>query len=124
MTVNNDMTYTVENEHKPVGEMRGDRLRDLRISLGYTQETLAERAKIGLRQIWRYENEESEPSGNTVANLAQILGTSADYLLGLTDDPMPYSMRLGEMTARERAILSALRYGRIIDAIRYIVLDD
>lgn len=103
--------------------MRGERLRDLRQRLGYTQEALAEKAEVGLRQVWRYENNESEPSGNMVAILALILGTSTDYLLGLTDDPAPYFHRSesDEMTDQERAILAALRRGDVIDAVRIIV---
>lgn len=102
--------------------MRGERLRDLRQNLGYTQEALAEKAKIGLRQVWRYENNESEPSGNMVAILALILGTSTDYLLGLTDNPIPYfHHESSEMTEHEHAILAALRRGDVIGAVRIII---
>lgn len=103
--------------------MRGSRLRNLRRDLGLSQESLANALGIGNRQIWRYENEETQPSGEMVANLARVLGTSSDYLLGLVDDPSPRTLP-GELSPRERAALSAWRSGDRLTAIRMIAEDE
>lgn len=100
--------------------MRGNRLKQLRLELGYTQESLAEMLEIGNRQIWRYENGETEPDGETVAKIARILNVSADYLLGLTDDPTPSGMT-SQLSAVERAVIAALRRGEKYEAIKTIV---
>lgn len=100
--------------------MHGKRLRELRQKRGYSQESLAEALGVGNRQIWRYENEETDPDGAVVAKIARILGTSADYLLGLTDDPIPYIRSKGELSDREYAIILALRLGDPLEAIRMI----
>lgn len=70
--------------------LRTDRLRQMRLIAGYSQEKLSEIVGIGSRQIWRYENGENVPDADVLAAIATTLGVSADYLLGLTDEPLPY----------------------------------
>lgn len=102
--------------------MYGERLRYLRIKKGYSQETLADMVNIGNKQIWRYENQETEPDGITVARIAKALDTSTDYLLGLTDDPSPAGTG-SELSKRERVVIDAWRRGDVVAAIRGIVED-
>lgn len=97
-----------------------NRLRGLREALGLTQEELAERAGIEVLQVWRYENGKSKPNMDYVATLAQALSTSADYLIGLSDDPTPRELS-GDLSAVERIVLLALRRGENYEAIKAIV---
>lgn len=90
--------------------MRGDRLQAYRVKCGYTQESLAAEMKTDKRQITRWENEESVPGGDKIAELSRILNVSADYLLGLSDDPVPH-VRIENLSDGERLILAALRRG-------------
>lgn len=53
----------------------GQRIVELRKSKGYTQEELAEKAKVNLRTIQRIENEENKPSGNTLKLICEALDT-------------------------------------------------
>jgi transcriptional regulator with XRE-family HTH domain len=99
--------------------MDGNRLKDIRLKAGHTQESLSELLGVGIRQIWRYEKNETEPSGEMVARLARALNTSADYLLGLTDDPAPGQIE--ELSPKERAAVAAWRRGDVREAIRAIV---
>lgn len=101
--------------------MRGDRLRSLRNKQGYTQEELSVLVNIGSRQIWRYENGETSPDSDTLAAISKVLSTSADYLLGLTDDPTPNNQILVQLSSTERAIIAALRRGEKYEAIKTIV---
>ncbi len=88
--------------------LRGDRLRELRQSRKFTQEQLAERLGLGIRQIHRYENGLSDPAGAIVARLATELEVTADYLLGLNDEPTR-SYQEKDLTPEERKLLSAFR---------------
>ena len=68
----------------------GERVHMLRRRLGWTQRELAQAASINSNSLARIERSEvPDPGGQSVAKLARALETSADYLLGLTDDPAP-----------------------------------
>lgn len=74
--------------------MRGERVRQLREAVPWTQADLAERARrysenraIHVETILRIEKGYNEPIAWLLSALAQALDTTADYLLGLTDDP-------------------------------------
>jgi transcriptional regulator with XRE-family HTH domain len=100
--------------------LRGDRLRALRERKGFTHSELAEQLNLGVRQIARYESEETDPSGEIVGRIAQVFNVSSDYLLGLTDDPSPH-FRVDNLTDQERRILTALRRGETVEAMRALV---
>ena len=100
--------------------MRGDRLRDLRLHYNYTHEELAEMLNLGVAQIWRYEAGKTDPSGAILSRIASVFNTSTDYLLGLTDDPDP-SLKVDNLTPLEKQVLSAMRRGEYIEAIKVIV---
>jgi len=77
------------------------RLKELREEKGLTQEQLGEMLKISRKTISSYESGKAQPPMDTLHKLAKILNTSADYLLGLTDDPRPWSERLGIFVPEE-----------------------
>ncbi|WP_082343708.1 helix-turn-helix domain-containing protein [Sulfobacillus thermosulfidooxidans] len=93
----------------------GSRMRELRQQHGYTQAELGE--KLGLSQftISNYEQSSRQPPLEILVRLADILGTSTDYLLGRVDvnnpsDPMtqvlPHARwhHFGERLAQVRAV--------------------
>lgn len=100
--------------------MIGNRLKQTRITRGLTQQDLAERSNIALRNLTRYENDASDPGGDVLLQLARALETSVDYLVGLTDDPTPPHKPEG-LNDREQRIIEALRRGETIEAIKLIV---
>ena len=64
----------------------GERVHLLRRRLGWTQRELAEASHTNINNIARIERSEiSDPGGQTVARMARALGTTTDYLLGLTE---------------------------------------
>ncbi len=73
----------------------GKRARALREDLGLRQEDLIREmerragVKVGQTYISELERTEKYPNGDVVAAIARVLGTSADYLLLITDDPEP-----------------------------------
>jgi len=70
------------------------RLRHVRRAQDRTQQELGALAKINYTTISRIESGEAKQVyADTVRDLAEALGVSADYLLGLTDDPTPAKKR-------------------------------
>src|SRR5688572_23537486 len=98
--------------------VQATRIRNRRKALGINQEALAVLIGINQGQISRYESGESVPSSDVLAALARALHTSADWLLGLEDDWCE-----DNLTPQEREVLTALRRGERLDAIRAIVFD-
>ena len=75
----------------------GTRMRQLREDRGLTRHELAMLTGEREDNIKRWETTPREPRAHTLANLAQSLQTSTDYLLGLTDQS-DATARNGEAT--------------------------
>lgn len=66
----------------------GDRLKEQRQRAGLTQAQAAELEGLSRQYIWKLEEGENEPPAwPLLVKLARRYQCSADYLLGLTDDP-------------------------------------
>lgn len=96
---------------------RGDRLRRVREAAGLTQTELAERVGAGTNQIYRYEKGETDPSAEVLAALAQELGVTVDWLLGLVDEPQKGVSDEG-LSPRERQLLRAFRSDNFKEMMR------
>lgn len=66
------------------------RLRDLREDQDLNQKTLAELLHVSQATYSRYESGTLDIPSAALIALARFYETSIDYLLGLTDDPIPY----------------------------------
>lgn len=60
----------------------GERIKQVRTFLGYTQEELANLVGISRVSIGNYERNTRIPDGNTLKNISIALETTTDYLLG------------------------------------------
>jgi transcriptional regulator with XRE-family HTH domain len=60
----------------------GKRLREERIKSRLTQTELGDLVGVGKSAICCYEKETRNPTIETIVELMQVLGVSADYLLG------------------------------------------
>ena len=65
------------------------RLRNARKSCGYTQKQVAEGIGVTESTYCGYETGKREPDALKISHLAQFLGVSGDYLLGLDDEKRP-----------------------------------
>lgn len=99
--------------------MRKDRLKDEMNRKSLNAEALAELIGRSERNIWRILSGEGNTTDDTVVQIATALEVSADYLLGLSDDPTP-QLRLDNITNEEKAVLAAMRRGDDKAAIRII----
>ncbi len=59
----------------------GKKIREVRKKKGFSQEELAESAKVNLRTIQRIENNESEPRGKTLNLICEVLDINAEDIL-------------------------------------------
>ena len=64
----------------------GNRLKNLRKSLGYSQEVLASKVGSTKRTISYYESESDNPPAKLLVSLAEVLNVSVSVLLG-TEEP-------------------------------------
>ena len=101
--------------------MRSDRLKQLRENEGLSQEELAEQLGISEPQIWRYEKGESSPRADVLTKLATFFTVSADYLLGISDNPA-VSLS-GDLNHKESAVIAAWRHGEKLEAVKVILED-
>jgi len=68
----------------------GKRLVILRNKKGLTQEQIALIFKMSRSTYAQYEVDRRKPDYDTLKMFADYFNVSTDYLLGLTDDPVPY----------------------------------
>lgn len=87
-----------------------ERLRTIRELRGLSQQELADRVEISLKQLWRYEKGENDPTGDVLVRLSKELEVSTDWLLGLVDEPTG-RVTENDLSPLERRILSAYRRG-------------
>ena len=72
---------------RPIREIVGERVLLLRRRARLSQPELAEKADMSVTTLNRVENAHQSLYMEKIAALATALGTTADYLLGLSDDP-------------------------------------
>ncbi len=68
----------------------GERLKCLRKERGMSQKTLGELLGVSQQMITQYETGKRTPKIETVRNIAEVLETTPDYLIGWDDDPYDY----------------------------------
>lgn len=79
------------------------RLRELREAKHESQQKLAILMNISQAMISRYELGLTYPDVPTVIALSQHYGVSVDYLLGLSDDKLPYTR--SSLSEKEQELL-------------------
>ena len=60
-------------------------MKEIRLERGMTQEELASRIGVSQSQIARYENDDSEPTLDTLRKLSKELNCTLDELIGTGD---------------------------------------
>jgi len=74
-------------------ELFGQRLVEVRKRNGETQEDLGKELGVGKSQISQIESGSASTTVEKMAVICRHYNVSADYLLGLTDDPAPHSRK-------------------------------
>lgn len=103
---------------------RGDRLNQFRKEHGMSQSELAEKLGLDQNQISRYERGVISPSYDSLKHMARMFDTTADYLIGLTDDPSPSTTR--SLTEHEAELINLIHYAderlqaRVVETVRFL----
>ena len=74
-------------------EIFGQRLRSARKAQGEKQEDLGQLLGVGKSQISEMERGSASTTLEKLSFICEYYNISADYLLGLTDDPKPHKRR-------------------------------
>ena len=67
----------------------GERIVFLREELDITQTQLAEMVGLTKMTLYKYEKDKCEPRSEIISRLSDALNTTADFLIGRTNDPSP-----------------------------------
>ena len=78
-----------------------DRLIEIREARGLNKAEAARLLGLSKMGYLRYETADRTPSGQTLVCIAQKLGTSPEYLAGLTDDPLPREILISQSSDPE-----------------------
>ena len=76
-------------------EIFGQRLREIRKGKGQNQETLGLVLGVRKSQVSEMERGSTSTTLEKLSLICQHYNVSADYLLGLTDDPKPHKRKKG-----------------------------
>lgn len=61
-----------------------NRLKDLRLKMGLSQQALADKLNVSQQTICKYENNTNEPNIDMLEAMADIFDVSVDYLIGFS----------------------------------------
>lgn len=86
-----------------------ERLKQRRELLGLTQEELGARLSKDQKAVWRWETGRATPNVDTLLELARVLDTTADYLVGLTDTYQRPITSAVDLSAKEKELIQILR---------------
>lgn len=100
-----------------MGVFRGERLQRVRKHRGLSQEALAEHLDTTQQHVSLIERGATDPLPDMLVRIARALDVSADYLLGIVDDPKQvFAPQLSASDLRQR-LLWALEKGYIAEAL-------
>ena len=93
------------------------RLRELMTEQAMTQHALAMRLNIGEAALSKYLNEDRLPRIDVIANMATVLNTTTDYLLGRDESKEFNYNGVRRLLARNSSRMSKEEKMKIIDAL-------
>jgi repressor LexA len=72
---------------------------------------IGEAINVSDNTVGRWLRGESQPTSINLGQLAEVLKTSNDFLLGLKDDPTPPLRSKADLTSKEFQLIDAYRHG-------------
>ncbi len=107
-------------------QILAERLKSIREQRGLLQKKVAADLNMGNTTLSNYEKNVSTPPPELLVALADYYNTSADYLLGRTDDPSPETYKLSETDRRLVYLVGELDEkdkNSLTDFAAYLALD-
>lgn len=84
-------------------------IKKLRIDRGISQRQLADIVGVSQQSVNKYENHNIEPDIETLIRIADYYQTTVDYLIGRTDDSLPYSYDDKTLSHDEMELIESYR---------------
>ena len=84
-----------------IGKLIPERLIETRKKLGITKTEASAKLDMSKMGYGRYENGQREPSPQTIEFMSYRLGTTPEYLTGISDDPRPDYFLVSQKTDPE-----------------------
>ncbi|MBD5797285.1 transcriptional regulator [Bacillus pseudomycoides] len=88
--------------------MRGDRVKQLRKEMKWTQEELGKRVDLKKSTISEIENNKKDAGRKAITKIATVLNCTTDFLLGLSDDPQLSSEQYSDLRKKFDVLLEKL----------------
>lgn len=82
-------------------DLNTNRLKECREKIGISKQEAARRIGISQPAYLRYESGERKPSLQTTKEIAKVLNTSVDYLVGESDDNNPILLEVSKNENKE-----------------------
>lgn len=105
-----------------------NRIKELRISNGLTQDELGKKLKVQKSAVSKYETERVPLTAETITQLTEIFDVSADYLLGNSDiKKFDAEQEQQPLTKEQQQLLDTIlklddeEYKKTVDYIDYIL---
>lgn len=96
------------------------RLKDLRLKMGFSQQTLADKLSVSQQTVCKYENNTAEPNIDMLKAMADIFDVSVDYLIGYSS----YAHKVEEVSEtalNEDELCSLKKYRSLSPSARALV---
>lgn len=74
----------------------GDRLREMRLQKGLTQEQLAQQIGVAKSTLTGYEKGNREPDVFKIKRILEVLEVDSDYLLGISRNPVKEDITINQ----------------------------
>lgn len=111
------MTSYSTPEDKKVDQQIGARLREIRITRGFSQEKVADALDLTYQQIQKYEFGTNRISGSRMVALCKLLETTPNQLTGTDDVPT----RVTTHRLSSHAVRVGLRYDKLDTSQKRVV---
>lgn len=106
---------------KSLNKRIGKAARKARVSLGMTQEDVAERIGVSVEFYSRIERGTASPSLRKLMALALLFGTSTDHLLGLTEEATALDIGKQLLPAPPEDVPELKRFARRVRKTNHII---
>lgn len=90
---------------------RADRMGTLQKAMGYSNRHLAGLIGVNENTVRRWLVDGQQPGALSLNQLAAVLETNIDYLMGNTDDKTPPPSDIGDLSEMEQRLIWAFRRG-------------
>lgn len=100
----------------------GTRIKECRQKAGLSQEKVAELVGVSRQAVTKWESDQSAPNTDNLFKLAQILGTTVDFLITTDNNTHSVAEQVYCMFKDDEAQRAAVRQAQLRQRIQYILL--